>query len=68
MTVLSIEIMEALDKEWTTFLDGFLWNTTTSIAESNKIFDNKRKRWMRNMAKKYGVTVFQITDRYVHDN
>jgi len=67
METLDINIAEQLDKEWTTFLDGFLWNTTMSIAESNRTFLSRRNIWMRKITKKYDVTLQQLKDRYIHD-
>ena len=67
METLNYNILEALNKEWTTFLDTFLWNSPLSIADSNKLFAARRKNWMNRMQRKYDVTLQQLKDYYVHD-
>jgi hypothetical protein len=62
-----VELMETISKEWTAFLDTIPWNTGYSIPESNRIFEGKRKNWMKRMVKKHGVEMQVLEERYVHD-
>lgn len=63
-----IELRETLDKEWTAFLNTIPWNGSGStIAESNRIFDGKRKYWMKKMIKKHNAEISMLEDRYEHD-
>jgi len=64
---LEFEVMEALNKEWTAFLDSIPWNTNYSIPESNRIFTARRNNWMKRMQRKYKVTADQLKAKYVHD-
>lgn len=65
---MDVELNETLNKEWTKFLDTVPWDGYGStIAESNIIFDSKRKSWMKKMVKKHGVKISELEDRYAHD-
>ena len=62
-----IELNETLNKEWTAFLDTIPWEGYgNSIAESNHIFDGKRKAWMKKMVKKHSVDITQLENLYIH--
>ncbi len=63
-----IELRETLDVEWTAFLATVPWDGYGStIAESSKIFDSKRRKWMQKMIKKHGCTMSLLLIRYKHD-
>jgi hypothetical protein len=63
-----IELNETLDKEWTAFLSKVPWDGYgRTIAESNRIFETKRKAWMFRMTKKHDVSISVLSERYVHD-
>lgn len=64
-TIRQFELKETLDKEWTVFLRTVPWDGYGStIAESNIIFDSKRRKWMNNMIKKHGVEFADLETRY----
>jgi len=67
MEILNYYILEALNKEWTAFLNTFPWNSGLSIPESNRVFEARRKKWMRRMKRKHDVTQEQLNYYYVHD-
>lgn len=61
----AIELREILDKEWSEFLKGVPWDGYGStIAESNKIFNSKRRKWTQKMAKKHGTSAALLLLRY----
>ena len=63
-----IELNETLDKKWSAFLNTIPWRGYGStIAESNRIFSILRKKWMKKMIKKYGVTMENLNKRFNHD-
>jgi len=62
-----VELNETLNKEWTAFLNTIPWNTGYGIPESNRIFEGKRKNWMKKMVKKHGVEMQVLEERYCHD-
>jgi len=63
-----IKLNEILDKEWTAFLDTIPWRGYDStITKSNRIFSILRKKWMKKMIKKYGVTMDELNKEYNHD-
>jgi len=62
------ELMETLDKEWSAFLDTIPWNDWgLTIAESNKIFKSRRRKWMNKMIKKYNCSMALLLVKYKHD-
>ena len=62
-----IELDETISKEWTAFLDTIPWNSDYSIPESNRIFEGKRKAWMKKMVKKHNVEMTLLESKYVHN-
>ena len=67
METLDYNTLEALNKEWTAFLNTIPWNTSCSISESNRRFDSCRNVWMRKMQKKYDVSIQELKARFIHD-
>ena len=62
------ELMETLDTEWTAFLDTVPWDGYgRTIAESNVIFNSKRRKWMNKMIKKYNCSMALLLVKYKHD-
>lgn len=62
------ELMETLDKEWSEWLRGVPWDGYGfSIAESTRIFDYKRMKWMKKMVKKHNATMPFLIKRYQND-
>ena len=60
--------MEALNKEWTAFLQQIPWDGFgNTIARSNRTFDKKRMVWMKSIAKKYDVSLTELEHKYVND-
>ena len=66
MKTIDIYIMEDLNKEWTKFLDGFLWNEPGTVAEINRRFERRRAAWLKRMSRSYDVSMSELEDRYVH--
>ena len=67
METLDYNTLEALNEEWTAFLDKIPWNTSCSISESNRIFASRRNIWMQKMQKKYDVSIQELKAKFIHD-
>jgi hypothetical protein len=68
LNIWKIERDEALDREWTKWLDTVPWSGYGgTVEESDYIFKGKRKAWMKKMVKKYDVTMPELEARYNHD-
>jgi len=66
MITINIITAEDLDKEWTSFLDGFPWNQEGTVAEINKRFERRREAWLKRMSKAYAVDIDELKQRYIH--
>lgn len=66
MKTINIITAEDLDRDWTKFLDGFLWNEPGTVAEINRRFERKREAWLKRMSKAYDVDINELKALYVH--
>ena len=63
-----IELRETLDKEWSAFLRTVPWDGYGgTIAESNRIFDFRRKKWTKKMVEKHKTSAAPLLLRYGTD-